>query len=74
MAKKKLTFEDALSRLEDIVSEMESADVSLDSSVKLYKEAVELSVFLNTSLNEYENQVMELSKTAEGVFKENTLY
>lgn len=67
MAKK--TFEDNLSRLEDIVSEMESGSPALDKSVKLYKEGIDLCVGLAASLEKCEQQVKELKKTAEGLFE-----
>lgn len=45
MAKKTKTFEEALSRLEEIVTLMEKGELSLDDTVKLYKEGVELASF-----------------------------
>ena len=36
MAKKTKTFEEALSRLEEIVTLMEKGELSLDDTVKLY--------------------------------------
>lgn len=41
----KITFESAMTRLNEISKEMESVDLTLDYSMKLYKEAVELVSF-----------------------------
>ena len=40
--KKKMTFEAALARLEEIVSAMESGDAMLDKSLALFEEGVGL--------------------------------
>ena len=73
MAKKK-TFEEALSRLEEIVSEMEDPKTGLEDSVKLYKEGVELSLFCSEKLSAAEQQVMELRQNGDGKFTEKNFY
>lgn len=57
MAKKKLTFEQALNRLEDILSLIENEDVDLDQSVTLYKEGLELSIFCKEKLGKIEEEI-----------------
>ncbi len=47
---KKKTFEQALSRLEEIVSNIENNQTTLEESVKLYKEGIELSIFCGKQL------------------------
>ena len=42
MANKAMSFESAIERLEEIVRKLESGDASLDESIKLYSEGVEL--------------------------------
>ena len=42
MAKKELTFEEAMNRLEEIVDALEGGDYSLDESLKLFEEGVKL--------------------------------
>ena len=73
MAKKKLDFEQAIARLEEIVDLLERSEDGLAEIVKLYKEGVELSVYCNTMLRNAESQVYELSRTAEGKFLEMEL-
>ena len=43
LAKKKLTFEQSLENLENIVSKLESGEESLESTLKLYQEGLEAS-------------------------------
>ena len=63
------TFEESLSRLEEIMNEMESGS-SLEHSIKLFKEGAALTVALNNALNSYEQEVTELIKTLDGEFEE----
>ncbi|MCD8090124.1 MAG: exodeoxyribonuclease VII small subunit [Clostridiales bacterium] len=69
MARK--TFEDNLSRLEEIAELMENEDTSLDKSVKLYKEGIDLLVSLGDNLNKTKQQVTLLKEKAEGIFEKS---
>lgn len=69
MAAKK-TFEQALSRLEEIVSEMEDSTSDLDKSVKLYTEGIELSAYCAKQLKTAEQKVTLLNEKYEGVFEQ----
>lgn len=71
MAKKK-SFEEALNRLEEIAEQMEDSETGLESSVKLYKEGVELSVYCSEILNKAEQQVMELKENGDGLFSKRS--
>ena len=62
-------FEDALKRLEEIVSKMESGELSLDDSLKLFEEGVGLSRALNRRLDEAERRVEALMKDETGALK-----
>lgn len=48
--KKEISFEDALSRLEDIVATMESNDCSLDELMKNYTEGIKLGNYCEKML------------------------
>lgn len=63
MAKKR-TFQQALSRLEEITSALEDTRTSIEDSLKLYKEAAELFAFCNASLTAAETEVTALRRTA----------
>jgi len=64
MAEKK--FEAALSRLEEIVSELESGELGLEQSLKLFEEGVKLSRICNSRLEEAERKVEILLKDKSG--------
>lgn len=64
MAEKKLTFEQAMSRLEEIVSQLEAGDHSLENSLSLYEEGAKLMKQCGTMLDKAEQKVMKL-RTAE---------
>ena len=64
MAEKK--FEAALSRLEEIVSELESGELGLEQSLKLFEEGVKLARVCNARLEEAERKVEVLLKDKNG--------
>lgn len=70
MMPKKKTFEQALSRLEEIIESIESGEITLDESVKLYKEGIDLSVFCGNALKKTEQEIVILKESADKVFKE----
>jgi exodeoxyribonuclease VII small subunit len=64
MAKDK--FEDALSRLEEIVHKMEAGDLSLDESLKAFEEGIKLVRVCSKKLEEAERRVDLLVKNEQG--------
>ena len=64
MAEKK--FEASLSRLEEIVTSLESGDLSLEQSLKLFEEGVKLARICNVRLEEAERKVEVLLKDKSG--------
>jgi len=65
----KQTFEQALERLEEISSRLESGEVSLEESIKMYEEGMKLIEFCNSKLNEALKKIQKLSKTPKGEFE-----
>jgi len=63
---RKKTFVQALDRLEEISSAVEDTKTSLEDSLKLYKEAAELFVFCNKSLNAAEAEIALIRCVASG--------
>jgi exodeoxyribonuclease VII small subunit len=59
-------FEDALNKLEKIVSKLEEGDIPLEESLKLFEEGIRLSRFCNQKLDEAEKRVEILLKSKEG--------
>jgi len=58
----KMTFEQALSRLEQIVSELEGRQLPLEESLRMVEEGVKLSEFCNKELGNAENRILRLTK------------
>ena len=55
-----MSFEKKLTRLEEIVQKMESGEMSLDESLKLFEEGVKLSRDCNKELSQAEQKVKKL--------------
>lgn len=60
MAKK--SFESAMKRLEEIVSELEKGNLPLEDSLKIFEEGVELTKFCASKLSEAETRIKTLVK------------
>lgn len=62
----KPTFEQNMSRLEQIVRAMERGDVPLEESLKLFQEGTELVSICGKLLDEAEQQVMKIVTLDDG--------
>ena len=62
MPRKKKTYEDALARLEEIVTLLEKGNMPLEESLKLFEEGTSLSSFCYSTLNNAQQKVIELTK------------
>jgi len=69
----KLTFEAALSRLEEIARLLESGEAPLEESLALYEEGMKLIEFCNAKLNEAAKKVQKLTRNSEGEFQTEPL-
>jgi exodeoxyribonuclease VII small subunit len=64
---KGLTFEKALERLQEIVSELEDPEKGLERSLELFEEGVGLSRYCRTKIEEIQKRVeVVLKETPEG--------
>lgn len=68
MPKKAETYETMFSKLEDIVSYMDSNEISLEDSIKKYEEGVKLCSRLYKLLNESEGKIKLLNEQGEKDF------
>ena len=59
----KMTFEQAIKRLEEIVDLLENNETSLDDSVELFQEGVQLSQYCSKKLGNVENKVSDRKST-----------
>lgn len=66
MAEEGLGFEEALTRLEEIVHRLEGGDLSLDESLNLFEEGMRLSKLCSMRLNEARTRIEILIKDEEG--------
>lgn len=62
MADKKMSFEESLGRLEEIVRHLEKGDLPLSESLKLFEEGSGLLKNCSTMLDEAEQKVVKLKK------------
>ncbi len=65
----KFNFEKAMERLEQIVEDLESGNLGLDESIKVFEEGVELSKKCHKKLTEAETKVKLLIKNENGEFE-----
>lgn len=70
MAEKKLTFEQAMARLEEIVSQLETGEQTLDQSLSLYEEGARLMKQCAAMLDKAEQKVTKLRSDATGEVEE----
>ena len=63
------TFEDALHRLEEIVAKLESGEVPLEESMRLYEEGINLAKSCAEKLTQAELTLKRLGKDMQGTFK-----
>ena len=66
MSGKKLTFEQQLARLEEIVAALEKGDAQLADSLKLFEEGTKLIASCSNQLDRAEQQVVRLMKGPDG--------
>lgn len=66
MAAKKVTFEQQIARLEEIVSALEQGDVQLADSLALFEEGTKLAAACSRQLDQAEQQVAKLMKGPDG--------
>lgn len=62
MADKKMSFEEALGRLDEIVRHLEKGDLPLSQSLKLFEEGSGLLKDCSVMLDEAEQMVVKLKK------------
>ena len=68
MTKKKqqIQFEEAFKRLETIVAQLESGEESLENSLELFEEGIQLAETCRTKLDKAEQAISKLIKKSDG--------
>ena len=62
MAEKKKTFEESMTRLEEIVNDLEQNDKPLDETIRLFEEGLKLVKDCDAKLKQFETQVDDIVK------------
>ena len=62
MSERKLSFEESLKRLDEIVSHLEQGDITLQESLSCFEEGTKLLAECNRMLEEAEQKVVLLRK------------
>ncbi len=68
----KMSFEDAMGELEKLVGQLESGNVPLEESIKLYERGDALKKHCEKKLAEAEEKVAQITKGADGEATEAT--
>lgn len=66
MSKSKLSFEKSFARLEEIARQLESNELSLDDSLKLFEEGMTLVKFCEARLNDAEGRIQKMIEKSDG--------
>ena len=66
MAKKEMTFESAMDRLDEVLKLLENGSASLDESLKLYEEGIALVRACNERLENAEQRIKILQMQGDG--------
>ena len=66
MAEKKKTFEEAMARLDEIVTRLEKGDAPLEESLKHFEEGTKLMKQCSGLLDKAEQKVQQLTAGADG--------
>ena len=60
------TFEDSMNELEAIVTQLETGDITLDESIKLFEDGIKLAKTCQKKLEEAEKRVKVLIQSGNG--------
>jgi len=66
MSETKMTFEQAMTRLEQIVRTMERGEAPLEESLKLFQEGTDLVSYCAKRLEDAQMQIRKVVKTVDG--------
>ena len=61
-------FEDAMKRLEDIVKDLDSGNLPLEESLKVFEEGMKLVKFCSGKLEEADQKITKLVKDSDGEY------
>lgn len=65
-AKKTMTFEDALEKLEEITNSLEGGELGLEESIQEFEKGIKLAKFCHDTLEKAERKIEILQKGGDG--------
>lgn len=71
MSKKDVNFEELMEKLEEITNKLEKEQLSLDESVKLFEEGMQISKECNSKLEDAEKRITILLTQNDEIKEEN---
>lgn len=71
MSKKEANFEELIEKLENITNKLEKEQLSLDESVKLFEEGMQISKECNSKLEDAEKRITILINQNNDIKEEN---
>ncbi|MCI8276524.1 MAG: exodeoxyribonuclease VII small subunit [Clostridia bacterium] len=71
MSKKENTFEELITKLEELTNKLEGEKLSLDESVKLFEEGIKISKECNEKLENAEKRISILINDGENLKEES---
>jgi len=66
----KFNFEMSMEKLQDIVNKLEKGDQTIDESIEMFKEGIELSRMCSKKLDEVEREITVLLEGEDGSIRE----
>jgi exodeoxyribonuclease VII small subunit len=69
----KLTFEEAIAKLEEVVKNLEDENITLDNAMEKFELGVKLSEYCLKKLNEAEKKIEELTRNEKGQLEVNEI-
>ena len=67
----KMSFEESMKALEDLVRELENGGIDLDRRLEIYEKAVILRNRCQTILDDSERRIQKIMETANGTVRED---
>ncbi len=66
---KRVTFEDEMAKLEELVEKLEQNELPLEESIKAFEDGMKLAGSLMKTLEKAQERVRKLTKTEQGTFE-----
>lgn len=73
MSEKKMSFEEAVASLEEIIGKMESGNMPLEQSIEYFKKGTDLIKYCDDMLNKYEKMITVVAPSGDGGINEEEI-